>query len=52
MKPQISTKKVVVLLVFLAVLLRLPTLGSVLSGDEATTFLMLSGSSWKSLFLS
>ena len=52
MKPQISTKKVVVLLVFLAVLLRLPTLGSVLSGDEATTFLMHSGPSWESLFVS
>ena len=52
MKPQISTEKVIIGLIFLAVLLRLPTLGSVLSGDETTTFLMHSGSSWKSLFLS
>ena len=52
MKPQITTEKVIIGLLFLAVLLRLPTLGSVLSGDETTTFLMHSGSSWKSLFLS
>ncbi|SVC54566.1 uncharacterized protein METZ01_LOCUS307420, partial [marine metagenome] len=41
-----------ILLLFLAICLRLPTLGSVLSGDEATTFLMHAGSSWESLFLS
>jgi len=41
-----------ILLLFLAICLRLPTLGSVLFGDEATTFLMHAGSSWGSLFLS
>ena len=52
MKLQVSTSKAMILLFFLAVCLRLPTLGSVLSGDEATTFLMHAGSSWESLFLS
>ena len=52
MKLQISTSKAMILLLFLAICLRLPTLGSVLSGDEATTFLMHAGSSWESLFLS
>ena len=52
MKLQVSTPKAMILLLFLAICLRLPTLGSVLSGDEATTFLMHAGSSWGSLFLS
>ena len=52
MKLQVSTSKVMILLLFLAICLRLPTLGSVLSADEATTFLMHAGSSLKSLFLS
>ena len=52
MKLQVSTSKAMILLLFLAICLRLPTLGSVLSGDEATTFLMHAGSSWESLFLS
>ena len=52
MKLQVSTSKAMILLFFLAICLRLPTLGSVLSGDEATTFLMHAGSSWESLFLS
>jgi len=52
MKLQVSASKAMILLFFLAVCLRLPTLGSVLSGDEATTFLMHAGSSWESLFLS
>jgi len=52
MKLQVSTSKAMILLLFLAICLRLPTLGSVLSGDEATTFLMHAGSSWGSLFLS
>jgi 4-amino-4-deoxy-L-arabinose transferase-like glycosyltransferase len=52
-KSQFSAEKVMVALFFLAIFLRLPTLGSVLfHGDEATTFLMHFGSSWKSLFLS
>ena len=51
-KSQINTSNGLILLILLAVSLRLPTLGSVLSGDEATTFLMHSGSSWGSLFLS
>ena len=53
MKLQVSASKAMILLFFLAVCLRLPTLGSVLShGDETTTFLMHAGSSWESLFLS
>jgi len=52
MKLQVSTSKAMILLFSLAICLRLPTLGSVLSGDEATTFLMHAGSSWESLFLS
>ena len=52
MKSQVSASKAIILLFFLAVCLRLPTLGSVLSGDEATTFLMHAGSSWESLLLS
>ena len=52
MKLQVSASKAMILLFFLAGCLRLPTLGSVLSGDEATTFLMHAGSSWESLFLS
>ena len=52
MKLQVSASKTMILLFFLAICLRLPTLGSVLSGDEATTFLMHAGSSWESLFLS
>ena len=52
MKLQVSASKALILLFFLAICLRLPTLGSVLSGDEATTFLMHAGSSWGSLFLS
>ena len=52
MKLQVSTSKAMILLFFLAICLRLPTLGSVLSADEATTFLMHAGSSLKSLFLS
>ena len=51
-KPQVSTSKVMVLLFLLAVSVRLPTFGSVLSADEATTFLMHAGSSLNSLFLS
>ena len=52
MKLQVSASKAMILLLFLAISLRLPTLASVLSGDEATTFLMHAGSSWESLFLS
>lgn len=52
MKLQVSTSKAVILLFFLAISLRLPNLGSVLShGDETTTFLMHLGSSWESLLL-